>query len=213
MKSNSQNQGSLVRMSALVVIILGLSACGHYPPKESTMGDQFLGKRTVEMVYQADHGKGQYREYTPINKEDEFEIIREPGTSNKFKFVPGENFTGNAAWSDLVLEYQSGIDTKEPIPLIAEICANNQTSEPPEGSVATQGRQYNYINTNVQNDFLNLDGRGLEFLESDEPIIFNKTPHTIHIFHIVKIGAKKPSLVIFYCETDRCNHNGMIDAR
>ncbi|MGI9289096.1 MAG: hypothetical protein ACR2P1_27235 [Pseudomonadales bacterium] len=215
MKSITQNPrthfDAVATIFVLAVAMLGLSACGHTPPKEVAVGDQFLGKRTVKVVYQDDHGKSRHRESTPINAGDEFEIVREPGTSNKFKFVPSKNFRGDPAWADLRLEYQAGIDTNEPVPLIAEICAQEQSSGQTDESAAKQAKQYDYINANVQNDFLNLSGRGLEFLEGG-PIEFNGRPHTIHIFHILKIGADKVSLVIFYCDADNCNHKGMIDA-
>lgn len=217
MKSRMENQKAsaivVVKLSAAAVIILGLAACIHSPHGGGccdTRGDQFIAEKIVDAVYQAPPKRGEKAVTPPMLKGDEYQIVRDSKTANTFKFVPGQTFSGNREeWNKLVLEYRPGSDANKPVPLIVETCANDQTYDDTESTSKKIAARSGYIRANVQNDYVNLDGRGLEFLEGQ--ITFDNMKHIIHIFHIKKINTNKVSLLLFYCEAAHCNHKGMVD--
>lgn len=222
MKSKMKDRNTLVsiavRLSAAGAIVFGLSSCNHTPHGGDccdTRGDQFVATKVVRAVYQAPPEKGEKPSAPPMLRGDEYQIVRDTETVNTFRFKPGQTFNGDRdAWSKLVLEYRPGSDANKPVPLIVETCAvetcaNDQTYGSTERASKKIDTRYKYIRANVQNDYLNLEGRGLEFLEGQ--IRFDNIKHTIHIFHIKKINSDKVSLLLFYCETSHCNHKGMVD--
>lgn len=207
MNSKTHNQRTttsvVVRIFAIAAVMLSLSACSNHSSKQNCCadrGDQFEVKQKVNKVYLSPDDNDKKHKYLPINTGDEYEIVRTPKKSNTFKFVPGKNFTGDRGWADLKLNYKPGSDANRPIALVAEVCGSNQGSN-------KSGRDVTIID--VQDDYINLVGSGLESLEGQ--VKFKNGDHTIHIFHVRQRNSNKVRLLVFFCDTYNCNHNGMID--
>ncbi len=193
---------TIINFTAVATLLTLLSSCGHQPSKGISAGEKFLGNWTIEAVY---HDPGEKGEDAPIDANGNFKIVRQPKPANGFELVPGERFKGEPAWTGLKLNYQPGNDEDMPAPLISDICAKKKAGSE-EGEDET-----GYIKADVQFDFINLESRGLELLES-KPVKFGEEEHMIHIFRILKIGANQPDLLIFYCKTSHCNHRGAAHA-
>lgn len=209
------------RTLVATAIALALTACGHCPPVElfDGEGDRFVNIWQVENVRVV----GTDADSPPVNTGGIFALTRTSNRPNQFGVIPGAGFSEiNDEWKRLKLGYKAGSESKEPPQLIAgrEVSKTSQSIQQDKTSTgakndagrATYGKKVVSIESDdLEEYFLSLKNEGTETLNGSMEI--NGKSNFITVFSVGEKETRTEGLLIFYCETERCDHSGLIYAR
>lgn len=204
---------------ATAIALAPLTACGHCPPVELFDGE---GDRFVD-IWQVENVRVVGTDGPPVNVGGIFALTRTSNRPIQFGMIPSAGFSEiNDEWKGLELAYEAGSESKGPPQLIAgrEVSKTSQSIQQDKTSTgakndagrATYGKKIVPVEPDVLEEyFLGLKNGGTETLNGSMEI--NGNPNFITVFSIGEKETPTEGLLIFYCETERCDHSGMIYAR
>lgn len=220
-KPDKSSSGNIkVKTFVIASIALALTACSHCPPIEPFEGEgnRFVNLWQVEEVRAIDA-----RAQPPVNVGGVFALTRTSKRLKQFRVIPGTKFSEiNDEWKRLELVYNAGSESKKPPKLISGrgVSKTSQSIQQNEASTGTKGHAekaaYGTKVIPIEPDvlekyFRNLKNEGLETLNGSMEI--NGKPNFITVFSVGIKETPTEGLLIFYCETEQCDHSGLIHAR